>query len=103
MKHGYKGAADLANMVAHSYQWDATSDVLDDWMYEEYAKKYTFDPQEQDWLREVNPWALQRMAEVLLEADQRGLWKAQEETKLELQKIYLSIEGEIEERSDENS
>lgn len=103
MKHGYKGAADLANMVAHSYQWDATSDVLEDWMYEEYAKKYTFDPKVQDWLRDVNPWALQRMAEVLLEADQRGLWKAQEETKLELQKIYLSIEGEIEERSDENS
>ena len=103
MQHGYKGAADLANMVAHSYQWDATSNVMDDWMYEEYAKKYAFAPQVQDWLRDVNPWALQRMTEILLEADQRGLWRAKEETKLELQRIYLSIEGEIEERSDENS
>ena len=103
MKHGYKGAADLANMIAHSYQWDATSAVMEDWMYEKYAEKYTFDPKVQEWLRDVNPWALQRMAEVLLEAEQRGLWNAKPETKSELQKLYLSIEGEIEERSDANS
>ena len=54
-------------------------------------------------LRDVNPWALQRMAEILLEADQRGLWQAKPETKAELQKIYLSVEGELEERSDEHS
>ena len=68
-----------------------------------YAEKYTFDPKVQEWLRDVNPWALQRMAEVLLEAEQRGLWNAKPETKSELQKLYLSIEGEIEERSDANS
>ena len=103
MKHGYKGAADLANMIAHSYQWDATSAVMEDWMYEKYAEKYTFDPKVQEWLRDVNPWALQRMAEVLLEAEKRGLWNAKPETKSELQKLYLSIEGDIEERSDANS
>jgi cobaltochelatase CobN len=43
------------------------------------------------------------MAEVLLEAEQRGLWNAKPETKAELQKLYLSIEGEIEDRSDANS
>lgn len=100
MKHGYKGAADLANYIAHSFQWDATSDVMEDWMYEKYAEKYAFDPKVQEWLREVNPWALQRMAEILLEADQRGLWDAKEETKSELQKIYLSVEGELEERNE---
>ena len=100
MKHGYKGAADLANYVAHSYQWDATSDVMEDWMYEKYAEKYAFDPKVQEWMKDVNPWALQRMTEVLLEAEQRGLWKAKPETKEELQKLYLSIEGDLEERND---
>lgn len=103
MKHGYKGAADLANYIAHSFQWDATSAVMEDWMYEKYAEKYAFDPQVQEWLRDVNPWALQRMAEVLLEAEQRGLWDAKPETKAELQKLYLSVEGELEERIDEHS
>ena len=67
-----------------------------------YAEKYTFDPKVQEWLRDVNPWALQRMAEILLEADQRGLWRRNLKPS-RLQKIYLSVEGELEERSDEHS
>lgn len=101
MKHGYKGAADMANMIAHSFQWDATSAVMEDWMYEKYAEKYTFDKKVQDWLREVNPWALQRMTEILLEAEQRGLWQAKPETKEELQRLYLDMEGELEDRADD--
>ena len=102
-KHGYKGAQDLANYVAHSYQWDATSNVMEDWMYEKYAEKYAFDKEMQEWMKEVNPWALQRLTEVLLEAEQRGLWNAKAETKEELQKLYLSLEGELEERSEANA
>lgn len=102
MQHGYKGAADMANMIAHSFQWDATSAVMEDWMYEKYAEKYTFDPVVQEWLRDVNPWALQRMTEILLEAEQRGLWQAKPETKEELQKLYLDMEGELEDRADEH-
>ncbi|HIU63576.1 MAG TPA: cobaltochelatase subunit CobN [Candidatus Avacidaminococcus intestinavium] len=100
MKHGYKGALDLANYLAHSFQWDATSNVMEDWMYEKFAEKYAFDPKVQDWMKDVNPWALQRIAETLLEAEQRGFWQAKPETKEELEKIYLAIEGELEDRND---
>lgn len=96
MKHGYKGAADMAGVVAHSYQWDATSAVMEDWMYETYAEKYAFDKTVQDWMKEVNPWALQRIAETLLEANRRGLWNAKESTKKQLRDLYLMIEGELE-------
>lgn len=99
-QHGYKGAADLANYVAHSYQWDATTDVMEDWMYQKYAEKYALDLDMQQWMREVNPWALQRIAETLLEAAQRGLWDADAATKSDLEQLYLSIEGELEERSE---
>jgi len=97
-QHGYKGAADLASHVSHCYEWDATTDVMDDWMYEGLARKYALDPDTQQWMQEVNPWALQRITEKLLEADQRGLWDAKEETRQELQDLYLSIEGELEGR-----
>ncbi len=99
-KHGYKGASDLANYVAHSYQWDATSKVMEDWMYEKYAEKYALDSAMQEWMKDVNPWALHRIADILLEADQRGLWQSRPETKAALQKLYLSMEGELEERAD---
>lgn len=99
-KHGYKGAGDLATYVAVSYQWDATSDVMEDWMYEKYAEKYAFDKDMQEWMKKVNPWALHRIAEVLLEAIQRGLWNAKTEIKEELKELFLSMEGELEELND---
>lgn len=99
----YKGAGDLATYVDHCFQWDATSDVMEDWMYEKFAEKYALDKDMQDWFNQVNPWALQRIAAVLLEAEQRNLWDAKPETKAELQKLYLSMEGELEELSDKIS
>ncbi|MEN6413538.1 MAG: cobaltochelatase subunit CobN [Veillonellales bacterium] len=100
-EHGYKGAADMATYVAVSCQWDATSDVMEDWMYEKYAEKYALDPNTREWMKAVNPSALHRIAETLLEAAQRGLWNAKAETKRELEQLFLSIEGELEERSDD--
>jgi len=99
-QHGYKGAADLAGVVAHCYDWDATSEVMEDWMYDGLAQKYALDHEMQEWMQEVNPWALQRITEKLLEAMQRGMWQANEQTKEQLQQLYLDIEGELEERSD---
>lgn len=101
MKHGYKGAADLANYVAHSFQWDATSCVMEDWMYEKYAEKYAFDKVVQEWMKDVNPWALKRLTEVLLEAQQRGMWQAKAETLSELRNLYLEMEGDMEDMTDE--
>ena len=99
-KHGYKGASDLASYLAHSYQWDATSAVMEDWMYEKYAEKYALDEDMREWMNEVNPWALHRIAETLLEAAHRGLWQTEEETLAQLRELYLSMEGELEERAD---
>ncbi|MCL2134024.1 MAG: cobaltochelatase subunit CobN [Candidatus Bathyarchaeota archaeon] len=95
-KHGYQGAADLSRNVDFVFGWDATVEVVEDWMYEELSKKYVFDKVMQEWLKEVNPYALQNMVERLLEAIDRDMWQAPDETKKELQKLYLNIEGLLE-------
>ena len=100
-KHGYKGASDLANYVAVSFQWDATSEVMEDWMYKAYAEKYALDKDMQAWMKKVNPWALQRIVGVLLEAEKRRMWQASEDMKAELQALYLSLEGELEAQADQ--
>ena len=89
-------------MLSVSYQWDATSDVMDDWMYDKYAEKYAFDKDVQNWMRQVNPWALQNMAETLLEAQKRGMWNTSEEMVKKLQALYLSVEGDLEETGDDD-
>ncbi len=98
-KHGYKGAMELANYAAHLYQWDATSDVAEDWMYHRLAQTYAFDEEMQAWWKKVNPWALKRLTEVLLEAWQRKLWEAPAEDVRMLQELLLSMEGELEDVS----
>ena len=100
-QHGYKGAADLAGAIARCYDWDATSCVMENWMYEKVAQKYALDEKMQEWMQAVNPWAMQRIVEKLLEAQKRDMWQASAETLKELQDLYLSIEGELEERSDD--
>ncbi|MCL0058121.1 cobaltochelatase subunit CobN [Dehalococcoidia bacterium] len=96
-RHGYKGAGDLSRVVDIAFGWDATAEVLEDWMYEELAKKYTLDKEMQEWLKEVNPYALQNIAERLLEAIERDMWQATEEMKEKLRQVYLDIEGVLEE------
>jgi cobalamin biosynthesis Mg chelatase CobN len=95
-RHGYKGAGDFSRMVDIVFGWDATAEVMEDWMYEALAGKYALDRDMQDWLKEVNPHALQNIAERLLEAIERGMWNATDEMKQELRDIYLDIEGMLE-------
>lgn len=96
MRHGYEAAGDLSRTFDFVLGWDATVEVVEDWMYEELAKKYVFDKKMQEWLKEVNPYALQNMVERLLEAIERNLWHASEDMKKELHKLYLQIEGLLE-------
>jgi cobaltochelatase CobN len=75
MRHGYKGAVEMAATVDYLFGYDATAEILDDWMYERLAAVYLFDDSVRDFLRRANPWAERAMIERLLEAAQRGLWE----------------------------
>ena len=102
-RHGYKGAGDLSRTVDVAFGWDATAEVMEDWMYEELAKKYALDKDMQEWLKEVNPYALQNIAERLLEAIERDMWQATEEMKEQLRQVYLDIEGVLEESTSQRT
>ena len=75
MRHGYKGAFEMAATVDYLFAYDATANCVADHMYEGVAKAYIFDPQVQEFMQLKNPWALRDMSERLLEAYQRGLWQ----------------------------
>lgn len=96
-RHGYKGAGDISKVMDIIIGWDATAEVMEDWMYERVAGKYALDPEMQAWLREVNPYALQNILDKLLETIHRGMWNATEEMQERLRDAYLEIEGDIEE------
>lgn len=98
MRHGYKGAFEMAATVDYLFAYDATANCVTDRMYEGVAKAYIFDEQVQKFIQAKNPWALRDMSERLLEAHQRGLWQNVEpQTIDELKAIANQSEGIIEE------
>lgn len=97
MRHGYKGAFEMAATVDYLFAYDATARCVADYMYEGVAEAYLFDPAVQAFVQQKNPWALRDMAERLLEANQRGLWQqANPDTLEKLRAIVHQAEGVIE-------
>ncbi|MDP8964864.1 MAG: cobaltochelatase subunit CobN, partial [Cyanobacteriota bacterium] len=97
MRHGYKGAFEMAATVDYLFAYDATANCVEDHMYQGVAEAYLLDPRVQEFIQQKNPWALRDMAERLLEANQRGLWKEVKGELLEkLRAIALQAEAVIE-------
>ena len=98
MRHGYKGAFEMAATVDYLFAYDATANCVTNYMYEGVAKAYIFDEQVQEFIQAKNPWALRDMSERLLEAHQRGLWQNVEpQTIDDLKAIANQSEAIIEE------
>ncbi|ASC74049.1 Aerobic cobaltochelatase CobN subunit [Halomicronema hongdechloris C2206] len=99
MRHGYKGAFEMAATVDYLFAYDATAQCVADHIYEGVAQAYLLDPQVQAFVRQANPWALRDMAERLIEAHQRGLWPSAMPTLLDaLRSLTHSAEETIETR-----
>ncbi len=97
MRHGYKGAFEMSATVDFLFGYSATTGEVPDHMYEGIAQAYLFDETVQQFLQKSNVWAARDMAERLLEAHQRKLWKtADAQTIAKLQAISLDAEGAIE-------
>ena len=100
-RHGYKGAFELAATVDYIFGYDATAQIIDDWMYQEVTEQYALNPDMQQFFEQSNPWALRAIAERLMEAADRGMWEdAPEETLNELRRVYLRTEALLEERQE---
>jgi cobaltochelatase CobN len=100
IRHGYKGAAELAATVDYLFGYDATAGVAEDWMYERVAERYLLDADVAAFMSRSNPWAARAIAERLLEAAERGMWEQPEEQTLaQIRERFLALEGELEEAS----
>ena len=96
-RHGYKGAGDISKRIGRVYGWEATTEEVDDWIFDDIAKIFLMDEKNKEFFKENNPWALEEITRRLLEAWERGLWNPDEDIKQRLKKIYLEVEGWLEE------
>ncbi|MCQ2085511.1 MAG: cobaltochelatase subunit CobN, partial [archaeon] len=99
-EHGYRGAAEMANLTEFTLAWGATSDVAEDWMYEGLTDKFLLDKDTKEWMEDVNPYAMMNILTRLQEAIERGLWDASDEYKEKIMELFLETEERIEEITD---
>lgn len=95
-RHGFRGAEEISDMTEYVFGWDATSDIIDPWMYQSIADRFLFDEETAEWFRDANPHAMQATAARLLEAIGRGMWDPDDITKEQLQEIYQDLESDLE-------
>ena len=75
MRHGYKGAFEMAATVDYLFAFAATARAVGDHHFDAVYEAYLADARVRDFLAENNPAALAEMAERLIEALDRGLWR----------------------------
>ncbi len=76
MRHGYKGAFEMAATVDYLFAFAATAHVVSDHHFDAVFEAYLNDEAVLEFLRQNNPAALKEMAARLAEALERGLWQS---------------------------
>ena len=74
MRHGYKGAAEIAATVDYLFAFSATTGAVGEHHFEAVYQAFVADPGVRDFMIEKNPAAFDEMRERLLEAIDRSLW-----------------------------
>ncbi|MGF6231433.1 cobaltochelatase CobN [Inquilinus ginsengisoli] len=75
MRHGYKGAFEMAATVDYLFAFAATTDAVADHQFDLVYDAMLGDPEVRAFLEQANPAAAREIAERLQEALDRGLWQ----------------------------
>jgi len=75
MRHGYKGAGEIAATVDYLFAFAATSRAVDDTHFDALYEAYLTDEAVRDFMAQYNPAALAETSRRFAEAIDRGLWR----------------------------
>jgi cobaltochelatase CobN len=75
MRHGYKGAFEIAATVDYLFAFAATARVVEDHHFDALYDAYLADERVRGFIADANPVALNEIAERFQEAIERGLWR----------------------------
>ncbi|MBZ0215554.1 MAG: cobaltochelatase subunit CobN, partial [Fimbriimonadaceae bacterium] len=89
MRHGYKGAFEIAATIDYMFAFAATTGAVRDHHFELAYNAFIDDRTVREFLQDSNPEALKEITARLLEAMDRGLWSTRSNTiRLELETMH---------------
>jgi len=84
MRHGYKGAFEIAATVDYLFAFAATARVVESHHFDQLFEAYLGDPAVRAFMAEANAPALAETAERFAEAIERGFWHPRSNSALDL-------------------
>ncbi|WP_376100730.1 magnesium chelatase subunit H (plasmid) [Roseomonas sp. CCTCC AB2023176] len=75
LKHGFEGVREIEAHVTNTMGWSATTGDVAPWVYEKIAEIYVLDPEMRNRMAKLNPTASAKIANRLIEAQERSYWQ----------------------------
>ena len=96
LKHGYEGVRQIEATVTNTVGWSATTGQVQPWIYSQVSETFVLDPEMRRRLADLNPKALAKVANRLLEAHDRNYWSPDESTLEALRQAGEELEDRLE-------
>ncbi|MBU8542856.1 MULTISPECIES: magnesium chelatase subunit H [Roseomonadaceae] len=96
LAHGYEGVRQIEAQVTNTVGWSATTGQVAPWIYQNLAETYMLDPAMRARLAALNPTASAKIANRLIEAQERSYWQPDAETLAALRRAGEELEDRLE-------
>ncbi len=96
LKHGHEGVRHIEAHVSNTMGWSATTGSVAPWVYGKISETFVLDAEMRERLSSMNPTASLKIANRLLEAQQRQLWQPDAETLESLRRASEELEDRLE-------
>ena len=94
--HGYEGVRQIEAHLTNTMGWSATAGGVAPWVYQQISETFILDDDMRRRLAELNPVAASRVANRLIEAQERDYWGADEESLEALRRAGEDLEDFLE-------
>ncbi|MGR8922044.1 MAG: cobaltochelatase subunit CobN, partial [Gammaproteobacteria bacterium] len=96
LDHGFEGVRHLEHQVTNTMGWSATTGQVAPWVYQKITETFILDEAMRERLAALNPQASARVANRLLEAQERAYWSPDDATLAALRDAGEEFEDRLE-------
>jgi len=96
LKHGYEGVRHLEEHLTNTMGWSATTGQVEPWVYQKITETFVLDDEMRNRLADLNPTASIKLANRLLEAQERNFWSPSDEILEALREAGADLEDRLE-------
>jgi magnesium chelatase subunit H len=96
LAHGYEGVRQIEAQVTNTLGWSATTGQVAPWVYQQLTQTYMLDPAMRERMAKLNPIAAAKIANRLLEANDRRYWSPDQATLDQLRQAGEDLEDRME-------